>query len=180
MDIINVKLVKAYGFTNEANESLTLQLGRLMDENGNTMPCQEAQRWRFIGRNIPMPVRSGTWFEGMSFGTMRNWLENRGWQLQSSVSFITGSFTIFQRGNKNYDSQKKNENISTDNGTKAPYESVSCFRQSVIDRGLVSLYKENKSAAVYIYELLHNGDSLSDAIKALTKLSNARGGDSQR
>ena len=111
---------------------------------------------------------------------MRNWLENRGWQLQSSVSFITGSFTIFQRGNKNYDSQKKNENISTDNGTKAPYESVSCFRQSVIDRGLVSLYKENKSAAVYIYELLHNGDSLSDAIKALTKLSNARGGDSQR
>lgn len=88
----NIYKTIAYCFVNASNEVLTLQGGYFKNEDGKVTL---KSFWSFIGNNIPMPVRSGTWFEGMKFKVMRSWLESNGWHLYSAFSFVLGEFVLF-------------------------------------------------------------------------------------
>ena len=93
----NIYLITAHHFINAANESLTLNIGRLTDETGEPVRSALAIRYCLTGRHIPMPVRSGTWFESVSFPVMKKWLKDNGWQMISEYSFITQKFYTFQK-----------------------------------------------------------------------------------
>lgn len=69
---------------------LTMQAGRVCNLNGTCITGNAAQRWRFFGRRIPMPVRSGTWFQGLNPTEMIDWLGSYGYVLKARVDIESG------------------------------------------------------------------------------------------
>lgn len=91
-----VKALRSYNLLNEFGHHLTLQYGRCVDLDGNIMNANSAQRWRFFGSKIPMPVRSGTWFQGLSTREMLDWLKNAGWLPETMVILPSGCATVYK------------------------------------------------------------------------------------
>lgn len=86
MENEKIEVVKVYNLI-KGNERLRLFLGRKVDENGAAVikGRDRGWRWSFMGYNIPMPVRSETWFNGFSPNEMLDWLKGVGWNLRCVV-----------------------------------------------------------------------------------------------
>lgn len=77
--------IKTQCFVNGQGHILNLRLGYDPTATG-----VQAMRWSFMGINIPMPVRSGTWFHGFSEEIMFKWLKENGWEYKATIRADTG------------------------------------------------------------------------------------------
>lgn len=94
----NVKALVSYNLRHfESNKELMMQYGRTLTAAGNIDFNDSAQRWRFIGKQIPMPIRCDTWFQGLSATEMLDWLYRKGWILESRVDIGSGYAKIYKR-----------------------------------------------------------------------------------
>lgn len=88
----NVKKIRAFYYQDNDGNKLTMFYGRLVDCTGvGIVGTDNAQRWCFIGNKIPMPVRSGTWFQGFGFNKMNDFVESTGYKLVTTVNLIYGT-----------------------------------------------------------------------------------------
>lgn len=86
-----IKKIKAYYLKDSNGNELTLCYGREVNENtGEVFTAANAQRWVMYGKRIPMPVRSGTWFQGLGDCEMVAWLNDAGYTLDAYVNLSTG------------------------------------------------------------------------------------------
>lgn len=53
-------------------------------------------RWSFLGREIPMPVRNGTWFNGFPHDTMMLWLAQHEWYVETEVDMLSGKAKVHE------------------------------------------------------------------------------------
>ena len=96
----HVRPLVSFNLRNANRDKLTLQYGRVLCANGNASSLVEDQRWRFYGKKIPMPVRSGTWFQGLSTTEMLDWLKKEGWYPETHVNIGTGTAFVYDgKGN---------------------------------------------------------------------------------
>ena len=89
--------IRTYNLVNTNGNKLQLQLGLDVEVNANFRKGDpdKGYRWSFIGTSIPMPVRSGTWFNGFPERTMLEWLAKHGWVCSTIVSMNTGKATVY-------------------------------------------------------------------------------------
>ena len=97
----NVKTFRVYNLLNANGERLRLRLGYTVDNNGTPCNGKAGWKWSFNGKNIPMPVRSGTWFDGFPEPIMISWLKGNGWHLQTRVEPYSGYAKVFELPNGN-------------------------------------------------------------------------------
>lgn len=88
----NVKKIRAFYYQDNDGNKLTMFYGRLFDSDLNCISsANNAQRWCFTGNKIPMPVRSGTWFQGFGYNKMNCFVESTGYHLVMTVNLIHGT-----------------------------------------------------------------------------------------
>lgn len=152
-----VKPITCYNLRDPKGNKLELRYGMLLDEKGNIQHTRSAQRWSFIGKRIPMPVRSGMWFQGLSATEMLDWLRRDGWCLESRVVIGTGSATIYTLPDK------ANEETTSFGGYREAYEKR--FKDAI------KLIAENGTDvwAVRVYQYAHDCDVL-EARKAVREI----------
>ena len=89
--------IRTYNLVNTNGNKLQLQLG--LDVEINADFCKgdpdKGYRWCFIGTKIPMPIRSGTWFNGFPERTMLEWLAKHGWVCSTIVNMNTGNAIVY-------------------------------------------------------------------------------------
>ena len=97
-----VKTFRVYNLLNANGERLRLRLGYAVDDDGRPYNRDSGLRWSFDGRNIPMPVRSRTWFNGFPEPIMLSWLKRNGWYPHTRVELTTGYAGVFElpKGNR--------------------------------------------------------------------------------
>lgn len=88
----NIKKIRAFYYKDNQGNKLTMFYGRLFDSAFNCISgTNNAQRWCFTGNKIPMPVRSGTWFQGFGYNEMNRFVESTGYHLVMTVNLIHGT-----------------------------------------------------------------------------------------
>ena len=95
---MEIKTLRVYNLVDYKGAKLQLEFGVITKGLREEHPLNNADkgyRWRFIGTKIPMPVRSGYWFNGFPEPTMLNWLKTNGWALHTCVDPITHKATVY-------------------------------------------------------------------------------------
>lgn len=94
---MKIKVIKTYNLVNADGAHLRLRLGRELGENGAAWINGEDHgwRWSFVGTKIPIPVRSGYWFNGFPENKMLDWLKGAGWHLRCIVDMVDGKAKVF-------------------------------------------------------------------------------------
>ena len=156
----NIKIVRVYNLVNSKGNKLMLELGVITDGLRDEIPyfrADKGYRWRFIGRNIPMPVRSLCWFNGFPEDIMLDWLKGNGWYPQTRVEMSNGYAHVYElpKGDE--------EDISI---LPERYEHEECVFRDVI-RDLVS--NGNKMRAACLYRYANGGDiyAARDAVREI-------------
>lgn len=149
-----VRTLRVYNLVNANGEQLRLSLGYVTDERGTPCNGNAGFRWSFEGKNIPMPVRSRTWFCGFPEPIMISWLKGNGWFPRTRVEMCDGSAEVFELPAVNDTACKANEEANSWN--------VDAFH-SVI-RELVK--NGRRVTAVRVYRYAHGGTlkSANDAV----------------
>lgn len=90
--------LRCYNLLNANGRTLRMYLGRYENHKAAMTHFDKDQgyRWMFEGTQIPMPVRSGTWFNGFPENIMLDWLKGNGWALRASVDMNTGKATVYE------------------------------------------------------------------------------------
>lgn len=99
----NVNVLKVYNLVDSKGNKLRLRLGELRSRDDICVSsADKGYRWSFIGDNIPMPVRSLTWFNGFPEATMLDWLKGNGWYPQTCVDLNSGYAKVYDlpKGNE--------------------------------------------------------------------------------
>ena len=149
----NMETIRCYNLVNDKGNALQLELG-LGNQTQNEYPYEEKDngyRWRFWGCNIPMPVRSGYWFNGFPESIMLDWLKGNGWYVQTRVNMQNGRAKV-------YELPKGNEEVRS--------QDVDAFH-SVI-RELIQSGK--RLTAVRVYRYAHRDATLKVADKAVREI----------
>lgn len=145
-----VRTIRVYNLLNANGERLRLNLGYTVDDYGPAGNGNAGWRWSFVGKNIPMPVRSRTWFCGFPEDTMISWLKGNGWYVQTRVDMGCGYAEVFELPKAN------DEPIE---GNEEPYElSELAVEQgeSALKDAVKMLYKAgSKLRAVMLYRYVH-------------------------
>ena len=83
----DIKVLRVYNLVNANGTKLQLWLGVLKNRLGDVCiaNADKGYRWCFNGNKIPMPVRSGYWFNGFEESVMLDWLKGNGWYPRSCV-----------------------------------------------------------------------------------------------
>lgn len=136
---------------------LMMQYGRVSDDYGNVINSTAAQRWRFFGPQIPMPVRSGTWFQGFSADEMLEWLRREGWMLETKVIIGTGYAAIY------------NENKSSAYDDVINVPPLAKGKES-FERVICELVRDGRKATAYFMWRYAHGGSLAQAKSAVEAL----------
>ena len=158
----NIVKLRCFNLVNEEGRKLRLYLG-LEEGYEFTFGPDKGFRWCFEGGAIPMPVRSGEWFNGFPEATMMNWLMDHGWYPETVVDMNTGRSRIFNitKGNENHAPAKPNHDTSLrDNGT---YKNA--FNAAI--RHLVDNHMN--VIAIRVYRYVHGG-SLVEARDAVNEI----------
>ena len=162
-----VKALHSYCLTKDGI-SLTMQYGRNENAGGNK------ERWRFYGSRIPMPVRSGTWFQGLSVREMLNWLSDNGWELHCRVNLCSGIVYPICKGNEIPDEEVPiKEHADDDKGNETPsQEEINNVRdERALREAVVFLYNNSRrvtAARLYRY---FKQCTLSDAVNAIREMA---------
>lgn len=94
---MKIKLIKTILFRDSNGNDLRLTLGQIedMEAYGRFMGFRNADdkgfRWSFVGRRIPMPIRSYEWFNGFPEDTMVPWVKAQGYNVVATTNHVTGS-----------------------------------------------------------------------------------------
>lgn len=86
----NINVIRVYNLVNPKGTRLQLRLGVMNLEPQDKYDGDTGFRWSFLGTNIPMPVRKGTWFNGFPHDTMMLWLAEHNWYVETEVDMLTG------------------------------------------------------------------------------------------
>lgn len=156
----NVKTIKVYNLVDSKGNRLALELGVITEGLRDELPnihSDHGYRWRFIGRNIPMPVRSMYWFNGFPEDIMLDWLKGNGWYPKTRVNMCDGYAHVYElpKGDE--------EDIRI---LPERHEHEECVFCDVI-RDLVSKGKVMRATALYRYA---NGGEIRDAHKAVMEI----------
>jgi hypothetical protein len=159
----NVKVLRVYNLVNSKGAKLQLKLGVLQNQRSEICfpNADQGFRWSFEGDNIPMPVRSRTWFNGFPENIMLDWLKANGWVVRTIVNPCDGSAVVFDLP-KVDEKPSEMETLGTDQ-----FPALSEYDKTVFEhviRGLVG--DGHKARACRIYRYAHGG-KLSDALKAV-------------
>lgn len=90
----NINIVRVYNLVNSKGKRLALRLGVLPREQWDKFNGDTGYRWSFLGTEIPMPVRAGTWFNGFPVDTMTLWLAEHEWYVETEVDMATGKTKV--------------------------------------------------------------------------------------
>lgn len=93
-----VKTIRVYNLVDANGNKLILELG-VTDVKRDDKPWDSADkgyRWRFIGKHIPMPVRSMYWFNGFAEPVMLDWLKGNGWYPRARVEMCSGYAHVYE------------------------------------------------------------------------------------
>lgn len=85
-----IKIIRVYNLVNPKGKRLQLRLGVLHPDDREKFCGDTGLRWSFLGIEIPMPVRNGTWFNGFPYDTMMLWLAEHDWHVETEVDMTTG------------------------------------------------------------------------------------------
>jgi hypothetical protein len=91
----NIHIIRVYNLVNPKGKRLQLRLGYIRKFNDIPTDGDTGYRWSFLGREIPMPVRNGTWFNGFPEATMLLWLAEQEWCVETKVDMATGKATTY-------------------------------------------------------------------------------------
>ena len=167
-----IKILRAYNFVNADGVNLQLHLGRY--ENTDCIPYKVdmGYRWAFNGTKIPMPVRSGTWFNGFPESVMLDWLKENGWALRSCVNMSTGRVSVYElpfmdKVSKGNESSNEMEMLGTDQ-----FPERSNMDKPIFERVINDLANEGlKATACRVYRYAHGG-TLRNALHAVNEICN--------
>ena len=154
-----ITTLKVYNLLDSKGNKLQLKLGHI-DNFNPTYHGERGYRWSFIGHNIPMPVRNGTWFNGFPEHIMIEWLNRNDWYVQTIVNMVTGKANVFDLLNGNDD---LNVEIIFDR-----YEADEKAFCELI-RELIHNNRRVSACRLYRYA---NGGDLHDADKAIREICN--------
>lgn len=144
------KIIMVYNLVNSKGNKLQLLLG-MNKELTNEYPrstADEGYRWCFIGKHIPMPVRSMYWFNGFPEEVMLDWLKGNGWFPHTRVDMLGGYVKV-------YELPKGNECRSEWPETKA-LEDRACESAFLQALRLLVTHSGHRKAA-YLYRLVKGG-----------------------
>lgn len=156
-----VKIIRVFNLVNPKGTKLQLRLGA-MQNCANLRGKDMGWRWSFIGTEIPMPVRNGTWFNGFPEATMMNWLMDQGWMPESAVEMATGRRKVF-------DCTKANVEIPetvASGGERALKKAINLLCENGSLLTATQLYR-------YVYNLTCGTISISDAKRAVDAIRKA-------
>ena len=107
----NVNVILTYNLVDCNGNKLTLCFGELKSRYDYVCisNADKGYRWRFTGKKIPMPVRSGTWFNGFPADVMLDWLKGNGWYVHTRVNMTTGNAHVYElpKGNDRREEDEK-------------------------------------------------------------------------
>lgn len=90
-----VKIIRVYNLVNPKGNRLQLRLAILHPDDREQFCGDTGLRWSFLGREIPMPVRNGTWFNGFPYHTMMAWLAEHEWHVETEVDMYSGKANVY-------------------------------------------------------------------------------------
>lgn len=96
----DIDILFVYNLVDSKGNKLLLRLGRHYNTECIPYHGDQGFRWSFVGKKIPMPVRSETWFNGFPEEIMVNWLMDNGWVVQSKVEMGSGKVYIYNMPNE--------------------------------------------------------------------------------
>ena len=164
-----IEVLKSYNLVNSKGTKLQLQLGIADGDVPDRYPICNADRgyrWRFIGTEIPMPVRSMYWFNGFAEEIMLEWLKGNGWYPQTCVHMYTGRADV-------YELPKANEPIKADEEYKLSEAAIRCGEEALHNAVCMLCKAGLKLRAVALYRYIHPS-SLVDAKYAVDDIVNAK------
>lgn len=160
----DIKTFRVYNLVDSKGNKITLELGIIVCKRDD-IPLESADkgyRWRFIGKHIPMPVRSRCWFNGFEESIMLDWLKGNGWYPRTCVDMCNGYAKVYELPN----APEASKGNDIEFVTADPHE----LYKSTFDDVIKELVKEQKRiAAVRVYRYAHGG-SLSDATRAVKEI----------
>lgn len=148
-----VKTLRVYNLLDANGNKLRLRLGYTVDTNGAPCNGNAGWRWSFEGKNIPMPVRSRTWFCGFPEHTMISWLKGNGWYVQTRVDMGCGYAEVYELPNGNEE-----------------YNNIDSQDEAAVMQAIRLLYNNgNRIKAMHLYHLVY-GVTLTDAWNAVREI----------
>lgn len=93
------KVIRVYNLVDSKGNKVQLELGTFDPNQNDEYPLSaldKGYRWRFIGKHIPMPVRSMCWFNGFPEPIMLDWLKGNGWFVRTRVDMCSGYAEVFE------------------------------------------------------------------------------------
>lgn len=158
-----VKTVRVFNLVDSKGNKLLLELGitDVMREDKPWSSADQGWRWRFIGRNIPMPVRSMYWFNGFPEPIMIDWLKGNGWYVHTRVNMFNGYTEV-------YELPKGNESlVDIDNGLS---KTINELGKEAFHYALKKLWTEGTCLkAVRVYRYVHGG-TIGEATRAVREI----------
>lgn len=151
-----IKIIRVFNLVDSHGDKLQLELG-MIDHNPSdcidpVMHGDTGLRWRFIGKSIPMPIRSRTWFNGFPENVMLEWLKTNGWYPRTRVDMCDGNAYVYELPNSQEDINRSEED-----------EQAFCE----VIRNLKRNGKNISAVRLYRYA---NGGSLGEAYNAVKKI----------
>ena len=152
-----IKVLRTYNFVDAKGNDLQLNLC-LVDHSEIMCGTDDVGfRWQFFGKEIPMPVRSGTLFNGFPEDVMIDWLKGNDWALCTCVDMNTGKAKVFELPKGN----------ATTTVTTADLPPLSPTEKWYFDRVIRDLVNNgNKVGATRLYRYAHGG-TLRNAVDAV-------------
>ena len=105
-----MNVLKIYNLLNPNGAKLQLRLGIVNSGDEFCGHKDTGLRWSFVGTKIPVPIRSGTWFNGFPENIMLEWLKSNGWSVCTCVNCITYNVTVYEPSQKGNESSSQKGN----------------------------------------------------------------------
>ena len=157
-----IETIKVYNLVDSKGNNLRLDLGRITTGVRDECPISSNDkgfRWRFVGKRIPMPVRSEYWFNGFPDEIMLDWLKGNGWYPRTCVCMSNGTAVV-------YDLPKGDEDVD--------YPALDPACKPLFDHHICELLQDGRrGTACRIYRYAHGG-SVYDALKAIEEIGKNR------
>lgn len=156
-------VIKTYNLVDSNGKRLQLILGQTSHVSDATIipKADKGYRWQFIGTNIPMPVRSGYWFNGFPEETMLEWLKANGWYPKTCVDMYTGKAKVYTLPTVNKDGIPEVE-IET-SAQNAYDDAIPVALENAMKK--ISEAKDNGNTSCYISSI--NGKIPAEVIQSL-------------
>ena len=158
----DIKVLKVYNLVNSKGTKIQLRLGILRSRVGELAisNADRGYRWSFNGNEIPMPVRSGYWFNGFEETVMLDWLKGNGWYPHTCVSMDDGKCRVYElpsepsKGNETYE---------------LPIHAIHSGERALKDAVRLLYNNGSRVEAISLYRYVHPSCLLAahDAIKAI-------------